>query len=79
MMSDSHFRFGSDRSNQIAAHDWRKSIVPACAGPLDEGIGHSLDRHLSVSVFAEKLISELALWHFIRAVEKFESLRVNHG
>jgi hypothetical protein len=46
---------------------------------LDEGIGHSLDGQLSVTVFAEKLISELALRHFIRTVKKFESLSVNHG
>jgi hypothetical protein len=78
-MSDSHFGFRSDSSNQIAAHDRSLSAAPACAGPLDEGIGHSLDHHLSVSVFAEKLIPELALWHLIRGVEKFESLRVNHG
>jgi hypothetical protein len=46
---------------------------------LDEGIGHSLDGQLSVTVFAEKLISELALRQFIRAIQKFVSLRVDHG
>jgi len=48
MMSDSHSGFGSDSPNQITADDRSLSLAPASARPLDEGIGHSLDCHVSV-------------------------------